>query len=399
VAQSPQLFFIWLRRQGYPQDVAMAETNKRFGAPPSDKDIAKQNQMNQLAQVGGYVGGTVGGTLAAQGIGSLFSSGGAAAGAGATGAAGAAGAGATGAGIAGATGAGAAGAGAAGAAGAGAAGATGAGAAGTGAAGAGAGFGTFALPAAAVALSAQNVWEGGMKDIVRGRADRSDWINSAIDAYSGVYNIPLRLLGKKSIGKQMVSGKSEPQQERDDFRGLLQNANIADSNYQIKLADGSMYNIGLDGKTKLQNVGTNINDKQTRNVWDVDFSNPLATFAVDKLDPLIRTIYKDGKGRKLEQYTGMLVNAVTSNAQTQEQVAANIEHILRNSKFMEDPALAGLMQPTPQAETIVPRPGKGEVARVSPGLYRNDRGQLVPGKSMKEALQRAYEAPSKSKRK
>ena len=52
-----------------------------------------------------------------------------------------------------------------------------------------------------------------------------------------------------------------------------------------------------------------------------------------------------------------------------------------------------------QSAAIVPRPGKGEVARVSPGLYRNDRGQLVPGKSMKEALQRAYEAPSKSKRK
>ena len=67
VAQSPQLFFIWLRRQGYPQDVAMAETNKRFPTKPPD-DIARDNQRNQLAQLGGYVGGTVGGALAVQGV-------------------------------------------------------------------------------------------------------------------------------------------------------------------------------------------------------------------------------------------------------------------------------------------------------------------------------------------
>jgi hypothetical protein len=52
-----------------------------------------------------------------------------------------------------------------------------------------------------------------------------------------------------------------------------------------------------------------------------------------------------------------------------------------------------------QSSPMVPRPGKGEVARQSAGLYRNDRGQLIPGKTMKEALSRAYEAPSKQKRK
>jgi hypothetical protein len=53
-----------------------------------------------------------------------------------------------------------------------------------------------------------------------------------------------------------------------------------------------------------------------------------------------------------------------------------------------------LVGAAPAPEAIIPRPKKGEVARQSAGLYRNDAGKLVAAPTMRGALQKAY---SKSK--
>ena len=239
-------------------------------------------------------------------------------------------------------GGGAAGAGAAGA------GATGAGAAGTAGASTTLGsVGAVAWPVALAIATISNAWESGMKDIVRGRGDRADWANQGVNIATGFLpNTALRLLGKPSIGRMMTSGKSDAQLLRDDFRGLLKQTAVADDQYNVTLADGSKFNIGLDGKTKYQNVGDNIDGKKTRQAWDVDFSNPLAQYAVNQIDPMIRNIYKDTDGKvKPEQYTGMLVNAVTSNAKTNEDVLANIQAMLGKSTFAQQ---AGVAAPVPQ---------------------------------------------------
>lgn len=280
---------------------------------------------------------------------------GAGAGAAGAGAAGAGAAGATGAGVgAGAAGAGAAGAGAAGAAGAGTAGGAGSGAA---TAGAGAGLGTAAIVAGAL-IAAQNLYETGGKDILRGRGTTSDWLNMAMP------NMLPRLLGRKSIGKAIVSGKSYDQEARDDFRGLLRQRGVADDNYHVTLADGSKFNIGLDGKTKY----TNTDGKTTRNAWDVDFSNPLAKYAVDQIDPQIRGIYGEGKNNiHPEQYTGMIVNAVTSNAKSEAEVKANIEAIFgKSAKQQSGQPSSSVSQPapTPTSEpTPTGRPSIGDILR------------------------------------
>ena len=44
----------------------------------------------------------------------------------------------------------------------------------------------------------------------------------------------------------------------------------------------------------------------------------------------------------------------------------------------------------PKQGPSVPRPKKGEVARVSPGMYRNDQGKLVQADTMRQALERSY---------
>jgi len=146
------------------------------------------------------------------------------------------------------------------------------------------------------------------------------------------------------------------------------------------------FNVGLDGKTRYKNVGENIDGKKERQAWDVDFSNPLAKYATDQIDPMIRSIYAGSpKSVKPEQYTGMLVNAVTSNAKSEQDVQNNIQAMLGKSTFAKE-AGVGVTPPPP------PRPAKGEVVRVSPGMYMNDKGHVGPAKTIKESLRANYKA-------
>jgi hypothetical protein len=187
----------------------------------------------------------------------------------------------------------------------------------------------------------------------------------------------------------MTSGKSNAQALRDDFRGDLKESGVADKDYMVTLADGSKFNIGLDGKTKYKNT----DEKTTRNAWDVDWSNPLAKLASEKIDPMIRGIYgtDDPKAKFFPgQYTGMLVNAATSNAKNEAEVMANIEAMMGKSKFAKQ-AGVGITPPKPQ------KPPKGEVVRVSPGMYMNDKGQVGPAKTVKEALTANYNKTKEKK--
>jgi len=256
--------------------------------------------------------------------------------------------------------------------------------------------GSVALPVAAAAAVLSNAWETGMKDIVRGKGNRQDWTNQAVNltGIGQIGNIGLRLMGKPSIGAMMTSGKSMPQKIRDDFRGHLKEAGVADDDYMVTLADGTKFNIGLDGKTKYQNVGENIDGKTERNAWDVDFTNPLAEFAVQKIDPMIKGIYGgDNPDKKVfpSQFTGMLVNAATSNAQTEDDVLANIEAMLGQSKFAEGLNLD--VTPPPPAKAA-----KGEVERVSPGMYVDDKGKVSPAKTLRAALEKAYKSKKSNKK-
>jgi hypothetical protein len=388
----PDAYYAWLTSNGFPHQVAYDQTTSIFGAPKTPEQIRKEQaaaaQRSGLAQTGGMVGGAILANQAIQGfpaLSGMFGGGSAAVaqptllgGSNILG---------------GATGIGSGGTAATEAA------TTGATTAGTTTAGTSTlgSIGSVALPVAATAAVLSNAWETGMKDIVRGRGDRADWTNQGINILTGgVPNIALRLLGKRSIGAMMKSGKSGAQQLRDSFRGDLREAGVAtklDGSDHVTLADGSKFNIGLDGKTKYTNVGENIDKKTSRNAWDVDFSNPLAKLASDKIDPMIRSIYGADDAKKKffpGQYTGILVNAVTSNAKNEQDVLANIDAVLGKSKFAQE-AGVGVTPPPP------PRPPKGEVIRVSPGMYMNDKGHIQPAKTVKQALRMNYRQTKEKK--
>ena len=248
---------------------------------------------------------------------------------------------------------------------------------------------SVALPVALAVATLSNAWETGMKDIVRGRGNREDYTNQAVNMATGFLpNTALRLLGKRSIGKMMSTGKSDAQLMRDDFRGVLKETGVADKNYHVTLADGSKFNIGLDGKTRYKNVGENIDGKTERQAWDMDHSNPLALFATSQIDPMIRNIYgpdAEKAGIKPEQYTGMFVNAVTSNAKSEQDVKNNIAAMLGKSIFAKQIGMG-----TPPIKPAVP--AKGQVVRTSPGMYMNDKGHVGPAKTVREALSANYNA-------
>lgn len=196
--------------------------------------------------------------------------------------------------------------------------------------------GSVALPAAAIIAGASETWEGGGKDIVRGRANKQDWANMGVNSILGVGpNLVSRWLGKPSIGRRLTSGKSDDQLLRDDFRGDLKASGIADDDYNVTLADGSKFNIGKDGKATL----VNSDGTTERRYWNVDESNPLAQYAITKIDPIIRAKYTaeaEQAGYKPEQYTAMIVNAVTSNAKSQADVDANIKAIYGDSSAPDE---------------------------------------------------------------
>ena len=373
----PKQYYIELLNQGFSNEQAFAAVQQHYGPPKSQDDLKNEAQNNawkgDLAQAAGTVGGALGtsylmsqlatpaatSTVATPtllgvktiGAGSSLASG----------------TGATGGTIAGGT-------------------ATG----GTAATGTGStlsSIGSVALPVAAVLAAASNAWETGMKDILRGRGNRADWANQGVNVLTGgLPNIALRLMGKRSIGAMMTSGKSNAQALRDDFRGDLKESGVADDQYHVTLADGSKFNIGLDGKTKYKNVGTNVDNKTTRNAWDVDFSNPLAKYAQTQIEPMIRKIYgEDNPKAKYYpgQYTGMLVNAATSNAKNEAEVRANISAMLGKSKFAEQAGVKFTPPPPPKAP-------KGQVVRVSPGMYVNDQGHVGPAKTIKDSLKANY---------
>lgn len=381
--RDPQAYFLWLRGTGLDPMAAAQQVQQRFGPGKTpeqrEREAASAQETAGLAQAGGVVGGAVLAsqipTIASQ-VGNLFGGGSAVA------SGSAAGAGATGASTVGATAANPA---------------TLGGVQSIGSSGLGS-IGSVAGPIAAAALTANSLWESGMKDIVRGKGDKADYTNIGLAAgtmgMSEMANMGLRLLGKRSVGAMMTTGKSGAQQLRDSFRGDLKESGVADSKYNVTLADGTKFNIGLDGKTKYQNVGKNIDDKTTRNAWDVDFSNPLAKFATEKIDPMIRNIYgaDDPKAKFFPgQYTGILVNAATSNAKSEADVLANLETMLGKSKFAQQ-AGVGVTPPPPA------RAAKGEVVRVSPGMYVNDKGQVKPAQTVRAALQMNYNK-SKGKKK
>lgn len=119
------------------------------------------------------------------------------------------------------------------------------------------------------------------------------------------------------------SGKSGEQRKRDSYRDSFQKLGLIDDAYNITLADGSKYDIGVDGGKKLQNIAANIDGGTDRFTYDVDFSNPEAEQVVGWLQPLVVGLY----GEDGHDMIGHLANAAMSSGDAKANVQKYFEDI------------------------------------------------------------------------
>lgn len=125
-------------------------------------------------------------------------------------------------------------------------------------------------------------------------------------------------------------GSTSSKQIRDGYRNNLVNYGIAEKGSKgevnVKLADGSNYNLGQDGGAQLKN-----SDGTSRFSYEVDWTNPTAADSIPAahiveiatgLDPSMTQ--KDSFNR----IAGQMTNAISSNAKNVEDAYKNAKSIL-----------------------------------------------------------------------
>lgn len=121
------------------------------------------------------------------------------------------------------------------------------------------------------------------------------------------------------LSREFGSGKDKDQMVRDIYRKDLKENGFVDDNYDYTLADGSKFNLGIDGDKMLKNLGVNIDGKDERHPYDVDFSDTRAPGAVAGLQALA-TIITGTAGKEKDDLTGMLTNAALSSGDTMQNI-------------------------------------------------------------------------------
>lgn len=175
----------------------------------------------------------------------------------------------------------------------------------------------------------------------KGGAMSGGLIGSSVGSF-----LPVGSLGGSAIGSaigavtgatiaQFGTGKGSGQLLRDSWRKGLQAGGFSDKGHNVTLADGSTYNIGLDGTNKLENKGKNLDGRTTRNTFDVDWSNPVAVNSIPEahvfaiatgLDPT-----SNGKFDLFNRAVAQSLNAGTSNAGSIDDVRGNFRSMLSNA--------------------------------------------------------------------
>lgn len=127
-------------------------------------------------------------------------------------------------------------------------------------------------------------------------------------------------------------GKDSGQEARDSWRKGLGEAGLAvkkDGSYYVSLADGTNYNIGLDGGAKLKNV-----DGGERNSFDIDWKNKVAVNSIaDAHLFAIASGIDPTSAKKFDTFhraVAQSVNAATSNTNDINGVRENFKTMMSN---------------------------------------------------------------------
>ena len=117
----------------------------------------------------------------------------------------------------------------------------------------------------------------------------------------------------------ITSGKHRDQKTRDVVRDILVTANILDSNFQLPLANDSLYDMGKDGGPREELGGLR--------PYEIDFNNPLVHYAVAWMNPIIELL-SQGNQKAHADFVGYFANAAVSNAKTLDDVRRNVNSFM-----------------------------------------------------------------------
>jgi len=154
----------------------------------------------------------------------------------------------------------------------------------------------------------------GAKNVVKGKdLTPTQQIALALPTFGGslVYNYT-----------PLGGGKSKDQTNRDKTRMNLQNVKLIDDKYNVKLADGSAYNVGVDGKPNAMYGQYKGKDLRP---YELNLDDPIVQQTIPLINPLV-AVLTGGDPKQQSDFTGYLVRAAMSNANGDpKKILANIQ--------------------------------------------------------------------------
>lgn len=172
-------------------------------------------------------------------------------------------------------------------------------------------------------------------------------------------------LGFKALAgafKVIGGGKNEDQVARDLFRNQFESFGLAfkpdgSKSHHIELADGTLYDIGRDGRASF----TGVDGSQVKYGYESDWSNPLTPEAAGLILPFFQIATggslgpTGAEGQKGSNVVAQFINGVVSNAGSDRQIMlANIRKLYSSAGITYEQASKGL-EALKQAEKISPQ--------------------------------------------
>lgn len=120
-----------------------------------------------------------------------------------------------------------------------------------------------------------------------------------------------------SLVGSLIGGKSKERLQRDHMRRGFQKAGVINDKWEVLLADGSTFNVGLDKSDGLHEVRDKsriVKDGEDRSLfaYDVDYTNDL-DFSANMMTTALARMLSGGKSTPIDQMAGQLANASLGN--------------------------------------------------------------------------------------
>lgn len=142
-------------------------------------------------------------------------------------------------------------------------------------------------------------------------------------AMTNMLTAPLAI-GADLLGLSLNSGKDADQNQRDEIREYWQKKKILDDDYNVTLANGGKYNIGIEDRNEFyKGQPFNLHDESGTVLDDTGADSETTGQTIGALDPL--SYIMTGGSERAGNFTGYLTKAVQSEGDINDNVMAQYE--------------------------------------------------------------------------